>query len=496
VKIAFLTTEAVPFAKTGGLADVGGALPAELARRGHEVIVIMPGFRSTRQAGQTVETVDAHVLVRLADRQVTAGITKSRLPDSSVTVYFIDQPQYYERAQLYGDAQGDYRDNCERFVFFSRAALQWISQLGFEPDVVHCNDWPTGLVPVYLDQRVEGGSWSARAASLMTIHNIGYQGQFWHWDMLLTGLGWDLFNWQQLEFHGHLNLLKAGIVFADAINTVSPRYAEEIQTSEFGFGLDGVLRNRRDVLSGIINGIDAQVWNPATDPHLPMRYGLKDWPSGKAACKASLQGALGLAVEPRVPLVGLVGRLAEQKGWDLVIDLIGQWLHDRRAVQWVVLGTGDQRYHDRLSALAVDHGDRLALRLQFSESLAHQIEAGSDLFLMPSRYEPCGLNQLYSLRYGAVPVVHPTGGLADTVVPANDQTLADQSATGFWMPSYDLEGLASAMEHALQCYKEPSPVWGQMVTAGMKHDWSWSKSAAQYERLYQQIVKRKRQATR
>jgi starch synthase len=490
VKIAFLTTEAVPFAKTGGLADVGGALPAELARRGHDVAVIMPAFRAIHQTDQPIETLDQHLLVKIADRQVTAGVLRSQLPGSSVPVYFVDQPKYYDRPGLYGDQRGDFRDNCERFVFFSRAALQLIDRLGSPPQVVHCNDWPTGLVPVYLKQNLDGYSWAQQVVSLMTIHNLGYQGQFWHWDMLLTGLPWDLFNMEQLEFYGHLNLLKAGIVFADRISTVSPRYSEEIQTPAHGHGLDGVLRARRGAITGIANGIDDLHWNPATDPHLAKRYDQADWQTGKAACKSALQRECGLPDEPRVPLIGVIGRLAEQKGWDLIIDLMRQWLSDQRQIQWAILGTGDHRYVEQLQHLQSEHADRLGLHLTFSDGLAHRIEAGSDMFLMPSRYEPCGLNQLYSLRYGTVPIVNPTGGLADTVVPATPANLAAQAATGFWMDGYDLPGLANALQQALTMYHEQPGQWQQIVATGMAQDWSWSRSASQYEDLYRDLLQR------
>ena len=491
MKIAYLTTEAVPYAKTGGLGDVGGALPLELARCGHDMAVIMPAFRCIRDPKLPVETLDQHLLVKIADRQVTASVLRGYLPDSNVPVYFIDQPQYYEREGLYGDVRGDYRDNCERFVFFSRAALQLIDRLGQPPQVIHCNDWQTGLVPVYLAQNPDQYRWARQVVSLMTIHNLGYQGQFWHWDMLLTGLPWDLFNWEQLEFYGHLNLLKAGIVFADALSTVSPRYAEEIQTAAQGHGLDGVLKERRDRLTGIANGIDIRAWNPATDPHLVMRYDKDTWQVGKAACKADLQQASGLPVEPRTPLIGVIGRLAEQKGWDLIIELLRQWLSDWRQVQWVVLGTGDQRYVDSLQQLRHEYGDRLGLHLTFSDALAHRIEAGSDMFLMPSRYEPCGLNQLYSLRYGTVPIVNPTGGLADTVAPVTADNLQAGTATGFWLDAYDLPSLANAVQQAVTMYSEHSDQWRQLVETGMAQDWSWSHSAAQYEELYRKLIHEK-----
>jgi starch synthase len=332
-----------------------------------------------------------------------------------------------------------------------------------------------------------------RIASLFTIHNLAYQGTFWHWDMLLTGLDWKYFNWHQMEFYGKLNLMKTGLVFADALNTVSPRYAEEIQSAPLGCGLEGVLQQRRDALSGIINGVDYSAWNPATDPHLPMNYNECTAPEGKAACKAALQAELGLPVQPKTPLIALIGRLVDQKGLDLVAGAIQDLVRTIDA-QWVVLGTGDPKYHQLFSTLAERTPNRLVAKLSFSDPLAHRIEAGADLFLMPSRYEPCGLNQLYSLRYGTVPVVRATGGLADTIVDATRETLADGTATGFNFREYEVLALTETLRRAIDAYRQPS-IWSQLIATGMRQDWSWRRSAQQYVELYQRIAARVRGET-
>jgi starch synthase len=487
MNIAIATSEVAPFSKTGGLADVCGALPRELARRGHNVIVITPAYRSTFDGAQAITPTDVAFEIRLGVKNVHGRLLASRLPESDVPVYLVDQLAYYDRAELYRENGADYPDNCERFVFFSRAVLESLRQLEFRPDVIHVHDWQTGLVPALLKIEHTDDPWFASAASLLTIHNMAYQGRFWHWDMLLTGLDWQYFNWRQMEFHGELNLLKTGIVFADRINTVSPRYAQEIQTPEFGCGLEGALQHRRSHLSGILNGIDTSVWNPAIDPHLAVNYDREHWRTGKAACKAWLQQHLQLPVSAETPLIGLVGRLAEQKGWSLILPVMRHWLESLPA-QWVVLGAGEPDYRGALAEMARQFPHKLAVRLEFSEPLAHQIEAGSDMFLMPSLYEPCGLNQLYSLAYGTVPIVRLTGGLADTVVDAGEASLAAQSATGFGFEPPAAAALESALARAVHTYLDKPSVWATIVDTGMGQDWSWERSARQYERLYRSML--------
>jgi starch synthase len=307
--------------------------------------------------------------------------------------------------------------------------------------------------------------------------------------MLLTGLDWKYFNYREMEYYGKLNLLKTGLIFADAISTVSPRYAQEIQTPQFGCGLEGVLRHRGDVLSGILNGVDYTVWDPATDRYLAANYDADSVATRKPICKAALQEQVGLAREPDAPLVGMVGRLDRQKGFDLVAKILPSWV-EKVDVQWVILGTGDPTYEKRFRSLAERSPEKVAARLEFSDELAHKIEAGADMFLMPSRYEPCGLNQMYSLKYGTVPVIRQTGGLADTVVDANDRTLADRTATGFSFSEDDPQALDETLQRACEAYRRPG-VWSQLIDTGMRQDWSWAHSARQYVALYQRIIARK-----
>ncbi len=490
MKIAFVTTEAVPFAKTGGLADVSGALPIALQRLGHEVIVLMPAFRSVHMTRQPISETDMVVHANIAGRGLSARISRSTLPQSDVPVYFVDNPELFDRQHLYGDAQGDYQDNPLRFSFFCRICLQVIDRICPDLQILHCNDWQTGLLPAYLATRFDGYQWMQQAKSVLTIHNLAYQGIFPKDTLSLTGLGWEHFHFRALEFYDQVNLLKAGLSFADALTTVSQRYSEEIQAPEQGCGLDGVLRDRAERLFGIPNGIDPQIWDPRTDNEIASTYDAESWKEGKASNRAALREAFDLPHHHRVPLVGMIGRLAEQKGWDLVVQAMRQLFADEPSVQFVVLGTGDPRYQDALKELATRYPDRLGLHLGFSDRLAHRIEAGADIFLMPSRYEPCGLNQLYSLRYGTVPVVQPTGGLADTVTAVDASSIADGSATGFYLPHYNVEGLVAALTEAVQTCNDRPELWDQIVRRGMRQEWSWERSAKQYLRVYEQTISR------
>jgi len=403
LRLLLAASEAVPFAKTGGLGDVAGALPRALARRGHQCAVILPLYTSARAGRIPLTPTNLTFVVPIGGRKVSGTLWRATLPDSSVPVYLVEQPAYYERdnpAQgrglyqltLPNGQKRDYPDNCERFVFFARAVLEAIRLLNYWPDVLHNNDWQTGLAPVYLREEYRRLSLPdlqaryARIRTLFTIHNLAYQGLFWHWDMALTGLDWRLFNYQQLEFYGKMNFLKAGIVFSDAITTVSPSYAREIQTPYYGCGLEGVLSERRDRLTGIVNGVDYAVWNPATDPHLAANYDATSVAEKKPICKAALQRRFGLPEKSKVPLLGIVSRLVEQKGIHLVGKTADTWLTSDSGAQLVVLGEGDPIYHRMLTDLQKRHPDRVGVFLGFDEILAHQIEAGADIFLMPSEY--------------------------------------------------------------------------------------------------------------
>ncbi len=491
MNILLATSEAVPYAKTGGLADVCGALPIELERLGHQVSLIMPAYRKARYSGVAWEPMDIGFIVPIGSKMVSGRLLRSRMPGSDVTVYLVDQDQYFDRDQLYGSGGKDYIDNCERFVFFARAVLEAIRLLDLDVDLLHANDWQTGLVPAYLKLEYARAPRYEHIATLLTIHNMAYQGQFWHWDMLLTGLDWKYFNWREMESHGKLNLLKTGLVYADAINTVSPRYAEEIQSAPFGCGLEGVLQHRHDAMYGILNGIDSDEWDPATDPDLAANYDERTVFEVKPQCKRALQQEVGLPEEPDVPLLGFVGRLAEQKGIDLVAEVAQRWVQSHE-VQWVLLGTGEPKYHRLFRALADRFPQKVAARLEFSNPLAHRIEAGADMFLMPSRYEPCGLNQLYSLRYGTVPVVRATGGLADTIQGVTEGAADPGEANGFSFAEYSPLALNETLRRACEAYHN-RPFWQKLVATGMRQDWSWARSAAEYVKLYETTLERARQ---
>ena len=490
MNILLVSSEAVPFAKTGGLADVCGTLPVELAKLGHQPVVVLPAYRGVGQLGVPLDDTGIELEIPIGAKNVSGRILKSQLPGSSVPVYLIHQPEYFDRAGIYGDGDGEYVDNCERFVFFCRAVLEALRELDLQVDLIHLNDWPTGLIPAYLRIEYAGVPGYEQIATLLTIHNLAYQGTFWHWDMLLTGLDWKYFNWRQMEFHGELNFMKTGLVFADAINTVSPQYAEEIQSPPLGCRLDSLLRDRRDSLSGIINGVDYSVWNPSTDAHIATQYDETSLVEGKAACKADLQQALGLAVVADTPLLGVVGRLVDQKGLDLILPLMRQWAPVGR-IQWAVLGTGSLQLEKQLRQLAAEFPHQISARIGFSDQLAHRIEAGADLFVMPSRYEPCGLNQLYSLKYATVPVVRKTGGLADTVTDTTAESLADGTATGFSFVPYTCDGLADTVNRAVKLYRTDKKAWHQIMRTGMRQDWSWSRSARRYTALYETTVARR-----
>ncbi len=498
VRVLLASSEVVGFAKTGGLADVAGSLPRALARRGHQVAVVMPLYGAVRRSGQPVEKTGVTLPVPAGDRVLACPLLRSRLPGSDVPVYLVEHPPFFERddpasgkslyqQQMPGGYKADFPDNAERFIFFCRAALECVPHLGFTPDVIHANDWQTGLVPVYLNEVYRGRAGYHKTRSVFTVHNIAYQGMFPRDVMRLTGLpGW-LFNHTQLEYHGQLNLLKAGIVFSDAVNTVSPTYAREIQTPEFGCGLEGLLSTVRGKLSGILNGCDYEQWDPAADPHLAAPYSAADVFDRKPACKADLQRRYGLPEDPAAPLLGMVARLVSQKGIDLVLSAAPGFLD--LGCQMVFLGEGDPEYHDELRAFRDRHPDRVGVYLGFSEALAHKVEAGADLFLMPSRYEPCGLNQMYSQRYGTPPVVRRTGGLADTVVNATEENLALGRATGFSFGGDTAAALYDTVKWALRLYRDRPTDFRKVVLTAMAQDWSWDRSAAAYEDLYRKVMR-------
>jgi len=477
LRILYVAAEVAPFAKTGGLADVAGALPLALARLGHDVRVVMPLHRGVAAAAGPLRVAVPRVTVPIGDRTVEGSLLEGRL-GGEVPVYFVAQDGYYDRPALYGAS-----DDCERFTFFCRSILAALPELGWLPQVVHANDWQAGPIPVYLETLSRDAPAFADLATVFTVHNLAYQGVFWHYDLPMTGLGWDLFTPAGLEFYGHLSLLKGGLVFADLLTTVSPTYAREIQSPEFGERMDGILRERSADLTGILNGLDVQAWNPATDPDLPKRYDRDDL-DGKAACAAALRSEMGLP-EPgrRTPLVGVVSRLAEQKGIDLVAGAVPAIR--AAGAQLVVLGSGEAPLEQLLGELALAHPESVAVRIGFDERLARRIYAGADLFLMPSRYEPCGLGQLIALRYGGAPVVRRTGGLADTVVEFDP---ARRTGTGFVFDAFSAEALLATVRRAASIHRQPA-VWKALVKNAMTQDFSWDASAREYATLYRKALK-------
>ena len=485
MRVLEVASEAVPFAKTGGLADVAGALPEALARLGCDVTLVLPAYREALARSLPIEPTGIEFAVPIGTRSLPARILRCRLPESAATVLLVANDEFFDRPTLYGGAE-DYADNAERFIFFSRAALELACRQAAPFDVIHCHDWQTGLVPAY--QKTLYRSWPAvaDARTVMTIHNMAYQGLFWHWDMLLTGLDWRYFNWEQMEFHQQLSLLKTGIVFADRVTTVSPTYAREIQEAPGGCGLEGVLAARGAALTGIVNGIDTDLWNPATDPHIPRHYTEADVAAGKYAARIALAARLGHAAPTERPLVAFVGRLVEQKGVELVAEAIGRLGGEGRA-SFMVLGTGEPAAEESLRRVAASFPDVVDVVIGFDEGLAHLAQAAADIMLVPSRYEPCGLTQLYAQRYGAIPVVRATGGLADTVVDAAADAVAEGRATGFTFVPYDAAALVQTVERALDCHAD-ADAWSSLVRTAMRQDWSWDSSGRKYLQLFEELL--------
>ncbi len=482
MKILFAASEAAPFAKTGGLADVAGSLPPAIAALGHDVRVVMPRYRMVDVERFKLKHV-ATFYVPLGSWKERCDVLEGRM-GKNVTVYFVNKDIYFDRPGLYGTPRGDYRDNAERYTFFSRSVPELCRVLGFSPDIVHCNDWQTGLIPLYLKTSNKKSTAAApRAGTVFTIHNLGYQGLFWHWDMRLTGLGWEFFTPEGIEFWGRISFLKAGIRYADIITTVSEAYSREVQTPEYGQGMEALLKKRSADFYGIVNGIDYREWDPARDPVIARKFSASR-PSGKAACKAALQKQTGLPLSGD-PLLGMVTRLVDQKGIDILLEALPEILS--LGVQLVILGAGDEKYHRLLSDAAGTYPDRMRALLQYDDAMARAIYAGCDLFLMPSRYEPCGLGQMIALRYGAAPLVRRTGGLADTVKDYNERT---GRGTGFVFEEYSAHALEDRVKRAVSVYHDRKK-WTRLMQNGMKQDLSWEHSAKEYVKIYRKAMKKK-----
>ena len=473
--IAFAASECVPFSKTGGLADVIGALPPALAALGHQVSVFLPRYKSTKLDNPKV--IIPSITVPFDDRYRFCSVLDGG-KRAGVQFYFIEYPPFFDREGLYGTSLGDYHDNAERFALFSRAVLEAVKVLG-APDVLHCHDWQTALIPILLKTLYEEDPAFARAPCVFTIHNLGYQGIFPPEILPLLILPWDLFTITRMEFYGKVNFLKGAIEMADFITTVSRRYAQEIQTAEYGFGLEGVLRARASSIAGILNAVDYASWNPENDPHIAKNYSAENF-VGKAACKADLLEQFGLARDTQLPVVGIVSRFVQQKGFDLIAQVA-----DRLSMEdliLVVLGSGQPEYEEMFRRLARQFPQKIAVKVAYDNVLAHKIEAGSDIYLMPSHYEPSGLNQMYSLKYGTVPVVRATGGLDDSVEQFDPAT---GKGTGFKFREYSGEAMLETLRQATTLYRTDQKAWQKLMRNGMAQDYSWMNSAREYVKVYE-----------
>ena len=476
LRVLHIASECAPFAKTGGLGDVVGALPKAQVEAGIDARVVLPLYRGIDWAAQ--DKLPHTLAVPMGGFTAYAGARRGVLPGSSAPIYFLEHHGYFDRAGIYGDGNGDFGDNVTRFALLCRGAFALCRAEGFVPDIVHAHDWQAALAPVYVDTS-EWGTPIHGAGTVLTIHNMGYQGMFSPDALPATGLGWEHYTPSELEHLGALNLLKGGLVHANKITAVSPTYAREIQTREHGAGLEGVVRSRSHDLVGILNGVDTRVWNPSTDPFLAARYDGDDL-TGKALCKAALQREAGLPERPDVPLFGVVTRLTGQKGMDVLVSILPNIL--AWDVQLVLLGSGDAALERAFEVTSAMRPDRFRAFLRFDDGLAHRIEAGADFFLMPSRYEPCGMNQMYSLRYGTLPLVHATGGLADTVWNYDERT---GEGTGFVMRDLSPRSLHDLIGWATSTYVHRAGDIDAMRRRGMAQTFGWDRAAAAYRELYE-----------
>ncbi len=473
VRIVYASSEMAPYAKTGGLADVSAALPKALAARGHEVTCFLPRYGSIPfPPGRFIGSV--HVPVDSLHR--SAGFYESEL-GPGLRVIFVEHPPFFDRPGLYGDATGDFGDNAFRFAFFCRAVLEFCRSRGYRPDVVHAHDWQTGLVPVYLKSFYEGDPTLYRVPTVFTVHNLAYQGHFPAATLGPLGLPESLATEDALEWNGNISYMKGGLLFSEMVTTVSPTYAREIQTSEFGQGFDAVVRSRSEDLAGILNGVDYEEWDPRHDRHIAAPFDDLDH-RGKAACKKALLEEFGLESAPDLPVIGIISRLVHQKGFDLVAAALEPIL--ARRLRMVVLGAGEPEVEAGLREFVRRDPSRFGVRFHYDLGLAHRIEAGADMLLIPSRFEPCGLTQLYSMRYGTIPIVRATGGLVDTVQHLDPR---GRTGTGFLFEHADVSGLLWAIDEALSVYARPGP-WSSLMQRAMSRDFSWALSAERYEAVY------------
>lgn len=482
LNVIIASPEAKPFSKTGGLADVAGSLPLALKDLGVNVSIFLPLHRATREGGFALESTGVRVTVPVGRRAIKAEVMKSAGPASGVSAYFLKCDEYFDRTYLYGTPEGDYFDNLERYAFFSRGVIEGAKALHMKPDIFHANDWQTGLIPAYLKDAYGADKYFSRTATLFTIHNIAYQGLFDPALFEAIGLKGSMMTHLGLEFWGKINLLKAGVVYSDVITTVSRGYSLEIQTPEYGYGLEGVLGERKEDLYGVLNGVDYGEWDPATDTLIPERYSTDDL-SGKAVCKEALIKEFGLGIRPSAPVIGMISRLADQKGFDILLDAMPGLMD--MDVGMIILGQGDKRHEDLVLKQKNRYPKKLSVRIAFDNRLAHLVEAGSDIFLMPSRYEPCGLNQIYSLKYGTVPVVRATGGLDDTI-----RDYKDKEGNGFKFKEYSGDAIVEKVREATALFEDKKS-WQALQKRVMREDFSWEAPAKRYLELYRLAMKKR-----
>jgi starch synthase len=478
MKILFATPEVSPFSKTGGLAEVSHALPKALRKLGHEVAIVSPKYRQVKYSKMAIEETNVTLNVPISWRTDPGQVFRSEI--DGVSVYLIGRDELFDRDEIYGTKYGDYQDNSERFIFFSRAVLELCIALDLDLDIIHCNDWPTALIPTYLRTIYKEVPILSKVATLYTVHNLGYQGIFWQYDMPLTGLPWELFVPSALEFHGNINFMKAGIVFAEILNTVSRTYLSEIQTEAHGCGLDGCLRERSNDLSYVLNGVDYDTWNPAKDPWIAAKY-TEDTIENKRLCKADLRKTFDLS-NMEGPLVALVSKLVDRKGLDLLTKVFNNLMSSD--LQLIVLGKGEDKYQTFLLDKRAKYNGKLGVHIGYDTVLNHKILAGADISLMPSQYEPCGLDQLYSMKYGTIPIVRAVGGLDETV---SDYDEVSGGGTGFKFSDYSPEALMGAIKRALRVYTGKES-WSKLMREAMAQDFSWQSSAVKYARLYERAL--------
>lgn len=481
--VIYISAEVSPYAKSGELADVACALPKYLSSAGIETSVFMPMYRTPEIESLQKELVISNLIVPLGDKKVKSQVFKSE--QGKYDIYFISKPQYFWRESIYGTGKGEYLDNDERFVFFNRAVLEFLLKRKMKADILHCNNWPTALIPLFLKTHYANKNLFKDTMTVFTLHNIAYQGEFPPESLSLTDLSWDFFNSNQVALNGKFNFLKAGVLYSDVLNTVSMSYMRNILTQKHGFGLEQILKKRKEDFYSILNGVDYEAWNPETDPYIAANFSASDI-KPKMKCKRDLIQEFGLPQSMKTPIMGIVSHLSAHKGFSILFEAMGQLM--RMNLKLVVLGQGEESLENQLLSFHKKYPASLAIKLDTNPTLAHKIAAGADIILIPSLHEPCGLNQLYSFKYGTVPIVRATGGLEETVIPFDTKTLR---GNGFVFKKFSSQALLNAVKRALFCYEQPS-IWQKIVKEGLRQNFSWEKAAKQYRKLYQKALEKRK----